>query len=148
MPMKAIETRYKGYRFRSRLEARWAVFFDKLNLEWEYEREGFELDDGTRYLPDFFLHGNGNYGPHVEIKGQKPTKDEIVKLKNVCERLCAYGLMVSGSPGAESVTMIHKEGHIDRDNVDLAEALDLRPGAYRKAVEAARSARFEFGERG
>lgn len=30
--MKAIETRYKGYRFRSRLEARWAVFFDALGL--------------------------------------------------------------------------------------------------------------------
>ena len=26
--IKAIETYYKGYRFRSRLEARWAVFFD------------------------------------------------------------------------------------------------------------------------
>jgi hypothetical protein len=28
MSAKAIETHYKGYRFRSRLEARWAVFFD------------------------------------------------------------------------------------------------------------------------
>jgi len=26
--IKAIETQYRGYRFRSRLEARWAVFFD------------------------------------------------------------------------------------------------------------------------
>lgn len=26
--IKAIDTYYKGYRFRSRLEARWAVFFD------------------------------------------------------------------------------------------------------------------------
>ncbi len=30
--IKAIETRYKGYRFRSRLEARWAVFFDALSV--------------------------------------------------------------------------------------------------------------------
>jgi hypothetical protein len=29
--IKAIETSYKGYRFRSRLEARWAVFFDALD---------------------------------------------------------------------------------------------------------------------
>ncbi len=35
--IQAIETRYKGYRFRSRLEARWAVFFDHLKIEWEYE---------------------------------------------------------------------------------------------------------------
>jgi hypothetical protein len=32
MKIKAIETRYKGYRFRSRLEARWSVFFDAMEL--------------------------------------------------------------------------------------------------------------------
>jgi len=52
--MKAIETQYKGYRFRSRLEARWAVFFDALEIEWEYEKEGFDLG-GEKYLPDFWL---------------------------------------------------------------------------------------------
>ena len=51
--MKAIETIYKGYRFRSRLEARWAVFFDALGIDWQYEVEGFELDNGEWYLPDF-----------------------------------------------------------------------------------------------
>lgn len=43
MDIKPIETLYKGYRFRSRLEARWAVFFDALGLKWEYEKEGFDL---------------------------------------------------------------------------------------------------------
>ena len=52
---KAIETVYKGYRFRCRLEARWAVFFDAIGLPFEYEPEGFTLDDGTKYLPDFWL---------------------------------------------------------------------------------------------
>jgi hypothetical protein len=51
--IKAIETRYKGYRFRSRLEARWAVFFDRLELDWEYESEGFDLGEFGYYLPDF-----------------------------------------------------------------------------------------------
>lgn len=50
--IKAIPTRYKGYHFRSRLEARWAVFFDAMGLKWEYEPEGFDLD-GELYLPDF-----------------------------------------------------------------------------------------------
>lgn len=50
--IRAIETRYKGYRFRSRLEARWAVFFDALSLSWEYEPEGFHTSAGP-YLPDF-----------------------------------------------------------------------------------------------
>lgn len=53
-PLKAIETRYKGYRFRSRLEARWAVFFEALGLQWDYEVQGYDLD-GTWYLPDFRL---------------------------------------------------------------------------------------------
>ena len=53
--MKAIETEYKGYKFRSRLEARWAVFFDIIGIRWEYEPEGIVLSDGTPYLPDFYL---------------------------------------------------------------------------------------------
>ena len=42
--LKAIETFYNGYRFRSRLEARWAVFFDSAGIEYVYEPEGFKLD--------------------------------------------------------------------------------------------------------
>ena len=53
--IKAIETVYKGYRFRSRLEARWAVFFDSAGIKWQYEHEGFQLSSGERYLPDFYL---------------------------------------------------------------------------------------------
>ncbi len=50
-----ITTIYNGYKFRSRLEARWAVFFAANRLPYEYETEGFTLDDGTKYLPDFWL---------------------------------------------------------------------------------------------
>lgn len=53
--IKAIDTSYGGKLFRSRLEARWAFYFDQLNTEWEYEVEGYELGDGIRYLPDFYL---------------------------------------------------------------------------------------------
>lgn len=53
--IKAIETEYKGYRFRSRLEARWAVFFDTLGIAWEYEKEGYDLGEAGWYLPDFWL---------------------------------------------------------------------------------------------
>lgn len=52
--IKPIETRYKGYRFRSRLEARWAVFLDAMGVSWEYEPEGY-LINGRPYLPDFAL---------------------------------------------------------------------------------------------
>lgn len=63
--IKAIETEYKGYKFRSRLEARWAVFFDAAEIEWEYEPEGFTLSNGDYYLPDFFL---AKLGIYVEVK--------------------------------------------------------------------------------
>jgi hypothetical protein len=46
----AIETTYAGARFRSRLEARWAAFFDLLGWRWEYEP--LDLDG---YIPDFVL---------------------------------------------------------------------------------------------
>ena len=52
--IKAIETVYKGCRFRSRLEARWAVFFDCLGMEWRYEAEGYQLKNRW-WLPDFWL---------------------------------------------------------------------------------------------
>jgi hypothetical protein len=38
--IRAIETLYRGCRFRSRLEARWAVFFQTLGVPWHYQPEG------------------------------------------------------------------------------------------------------------
>ena len=53
--LKPIETLYRGYRFRSRLEARWAVFLESCGLKFDYEVEGYDLD-GVWYLPDFWVH--------------------------------------------------------------------------------------------
>ena len=73
--MKIIETKYKGYHFRSRLEARWAVFFDELGVKWEYEPEGFELPNGKYYLPDFrvWCYGFRYYErPHSDFDIEVP----------------------------------------------------------------------------
>lgn len=77
--IEVIQTEYKGYLFRSRLEARWAVFFDVLELKWEYETEGYILSTGRRYLPDFYLPEIG----YIEIKGKAPSLDELM----VCSSL-------------------------------------------------------------
>ncbi len=53
--MNAIGTIYKNVIFRSRLEARHAVFFDEFGLEWEYEPETFKLKSGLLYSPDFYF---------------------------------------------------------------------------------------------
>jgi hypothetical protein len=156
--IKAIETRYKGYRFRSRLEARWAVFFDSIGMEWVYEPEGFDLGPLGLYLPDFFVHGNGHRGPYIEIKPTRPNENEIHKLISVCDDKCAYGLMLWGVPGEEGFLDIHKDGFIERDSaddeIDLAEALVrysytrwLSHSDYLSACGRARAARFEHGER-
>lgn len=71
--LEPIGTIYDCHRFRSRLEARWAVFFKKLGIKYEYEKEGFNLD-GNWYLPDFWLP---NQQCWIEIKGEEPTAEEI-----------------------------------------------------------------------
>ena len=92
--IKAIETVYRGYRFRSRLEARWAVFFERLGMNWEYEPEGFELPSGDWYLPDFRITAHG-VTFWVEVKprhiGSDPKFDEFTKSSH-------YAVLVSGDP--------------------------------------------------
>lgn len=76
--IKAIETVYDGYRFRSRLEAKWAVFFNKAHIKYVYEPEGVELPNGERYLPDFYLP---ELETHVEVKGKwEGYEEDILKL--------------------------------------------------------------------
>ncbi len=82
--MKPIETKYNGYRFRSRLEARWAVFFDKMGIKYEYEPEGFVLTDGTHYLPDFRVTTPQGRTIWYEIKPSEDSDgiDKAEKFKN------------------------------------------------------------------
>jgi len=48
MTQHAIPTTYKGVNFRSRLEARWAAFFDRARWTWAYEPLEF-----AGWIPDF-----------------------------------------------------------------------------------------------
>lgn len=45
-------TVYRGIQYRSRLEAKWAAFFDLLN--WRFDYEPFDLKG---WVPDFILYG-------------------------------------------------------------------------------------------
>lgn len=72
MQIKALDTDLWGYKFRSRLEARWAVFFDRMGIEWQYETQGFMLPSGP-YLPDFFLP---KWGLWFEVKGRAADEEE------------------------------------------------------------------------
>jgi hypothetical protein len=82
----AHPTMYKGIQFRSRLEARWAAFFDLVGWFWEYEPVDLE-----GWTPDFRLkistsNENGKVCPFpteflIEIKpydGVERFKDHIM----------------------------------------------------------------------
>lgn len=80
--VKAIETVFRGNRFRSRIEARWAVFYTEMGIRYEYEREGFDLGEAGLYLPDFWLPDLGFW---VEIKGTKMTDAEEAKVSALAD---------------------------------------------------------------
>lgn len=90
----AIETFYNKCRFRSRLEARWAVFFDSLGIQWDYEKEGFELPT-DRYLPDFFLPKQQCW---IEIKGTEPNGIELALLRELVDATEFDAFLFSGKP--------------------------------------------------
>lgn len=104
---KAQETVYRGYRFRSRTEARWAVAFDALGLQWRYEPQGYDTPIGY-YLPDFFIYSHMDSGGlWVEVKGVGPTDREIAKLAHVCKSTDQPGMLVSGRPEHNEATSWH-----------------------------------------
>jgi hypothetical protein len=67
---RGIPTLYRGVRFRSRTEARWAAFFDELGWQWLYEPHDLEA-----YVPDFALLFDAPL--LVEVKSAL-TLDELV----------------------------------------------------------------------
>lgn len=102
-----IETYYNGYRFRSRNEARWALFFDELHIPYDYEPEGFDLGN-VWYLPDFHLT-NGlilhEFQPTqlsqiwVEVKSSPElTDEERQKIAQFVLQTDHHVLLIAGQP--------------------------------------------------
>jgi hypothetical protein len=78
--MKALPTEYDGILYRSRTEARWAVFFDQLEIKHLYEDQGFAVD-GIGYLPDFLLPSQAII---AEVKPSFDADPEgVQKLRNL-----------------------------------------------------------------
>ncbi len=73
----AKPTIYKGIQFRSRLEARWAKFFDEFGMSWQYEPYVFQIDLGDncyeQYTPDFLIAGQEFH--YVEVRGDQERMD-------------------------------------------------------------------------
>jgi hypothetical protein len=108
----ATSTRYHGTTFRSPLEARWAVFFDRMGIAWTHEPEEFMVD-GQHVVPDFWLP---HYGCFWEVRASQTfdqdrygtwaaiaNKPVVVstRLPHYCSDLTPSRLIVIGFPCAE-----------------------------------------------
>lgn len=93
MTIAAIPTTYRGTRFRSKLEARWAATFDHLGWYWEYEPCGVDFGDGYRYLCDFHLPAQRCW---VEVKG--PVADRLDKTNHLRKNVPRHDLVIIARP--------------------------------------------------
>jgi hypothetical protein len=151
--IKPVETKYRGYRFRSRLEARWAVFFSALGIAWEYEPQGFDLGQAGWYLPDFFLpdFGDSEGGTFVEVKAAELTAAEALKARSLCRGTGCWVLLAMGVPDHTKYSVyeyLPEDDQVEKIAVsfrDSPESTGPDPFVGR-AITAARSARFEHGE--
>jgi hypothetical protein len=126
--LQPIKTYYHNTLFRSRLEARWAVFWDALAVTWAYELEGYELPTGS-YLPDFWLP---QYECFVEIKARTPT-DRAKRLAGELARSSEHHVvMVVGMPKSPDPLCDPETCHDEPDTKDLPYHLVGFVGDFRR----------------
>jgi hypothetical protein len=100
-----IETLYRGHRFRSRLEAKWAAFFDAAGWRWQYEP--LDLDG---WIPDFVIFG-GAMPFFVDVKSILERDPEIeAKIDRALGRARTHALTENADehadPTARSALML------------------------------------------
>jgi len=72
-----------------------------LKIKWEYEKEGYQFDDGTRYLPDFWLPEQNCF---IEIKPVRATVDEEEKATNLArEKKCNIFILSGNIPSVDEL---------------------------------------------
>lgn len=139
----AIETRAYGCRFRSRLEARWAVFLTEAGFDWEYEPEGAATEHG-QYLCDFRVTRNGT-SVWLEIKPKlEPDQPDDPRWADLAR---GSGLMLFAVRGMHRTGDHCETAHSARvwlPDGTVADVHRLWQGAsYKHAWDAASGARFD-----
>jgi hypothetical protein len=111
--MKALQTNYRGVTYRSRTEARWALYLDELRVPYAYEPEGFDLG-GDWYLPDFWLPSPGVW---FEVKGVEPDEREIRVAKSLAKASRCPVIIAVGPPSisGEYNLQVFRDGQEDSE---------------------------------
>jgi hypothetical protein len=138
MTVQAIETRYAGHRFRSRLEARWAVCFHAMRIRWEYEKEGFEFSKRA-YLPDFWLP---EYRIWFEVKGDDISKEDRDTLEHFAISVGPI-ILSEGSIGEHRLTLFCQDtcesgGGLFVERCQFGRDVDEEPPRWTLAVDDVR----------
>ncbi len=98
-----IPTKYKLITFRSRLEARWAIYLDSMSIPWEYELEGFNINNDYFYLPDFYITNFNSASFYLEVKPTIPAPSYLVMLYKFQFLLNQPIYLITGSPSPENI---------------------------------------------
>jgi hypothetical protein len=98
-PVFALPTEWHGITFRSRLEARWAIFFDTARIRWLYEPEGYNLPSGN-YLPDFQLPELRTW---IEVKPEGHNERAETLMGELCQATEMNGFVAYGYPDPDRV---------------------------------------------
>jgi hypothetical protein len=119
LAIPAIPTLYAGVLFRSRTEARWAKFWDELDIRWDYEPQGFVTAAGIPYLPDFAVFPALGL-LWVEIKGSWQSDPEgVAKWRTFAMQRpqpdVSRAALFAGAPSLEGQYLI-AGGNDDQDN--------------------------------
>lgn len=85
----AIETVYRNFTFRSRLEAKWAVFFDLCGWSWSYEPK-----DLNGWIPDFAI---GERARLVEVKPYFHASEWVDAKRKIVASGCREPVILLGA---------------------------------------------------
>jgi hypothetical protein len=157
--MKAINTHFDNLYFRSRLEARWAVYFKSLGIEYVYEMEGYNFD-GFNYLPDFYFPKYDFYG---EVKHKHFGDVDAEKWDRFVTNIKKPLIIFDGTPNAKPLKSLFWERKVLSEYITIPFSDLMKPSfgtffyaggyedfaqfePYKSAVSKARKARFEHGE--
>lgn len=113
MSVKALEANYAGITFRSRLEARWAMFLEGIGVKWQYEPQQIRLKDKTA-IPDFWLQSLSVWMEVKPTQGISRRDSMWPDAKGVVEKTGWPYLMAEGEPGRCLLSVVANVGTGDK----------------------------------